>query len=154
MNVLNGDGCNNNVNLFTFSRRNKDKFSISNANVDRNHCQQDMSKRSSELVQNWTLSIVSHSYTSNKTVAKYRHNVLLGMLWHVSNNPRIGYARRVMRVKKDDLSLEGCRHGTDANMCKVSYMRVKSFRKIIRKGLLGNVRVFQVVVKEGSDGSG
>lgn len=133
VNAVKDEGCNTNLISSNFSRRNKDKFIICKANITVDYSLQHILEVSSKNVLNGIFSIWLHSYTSNWIGAKCRYNVLLDMPWKMTNTPCIDYVGRVVRVSENDLSVEGCQHDTDDNMCKVPNMSVKSFRKILRK---------------------
>ena len=70
------------------------------------HHSRDVSvEEASEVVLNGTLQIGSHTYITNfNFVAECRCDVLLGMPWHVANNPSIDYFERVVTVNGDAIN--------------------------------------------------
>ena len=76
-------------------------FDTIKTNVQVKHSQDMDTEDTSELILNGTLMLGSHEYTSNWLMASSRNDVLLGMPWHVANNPEIDYTNRVVKVGSD-----------------------------------------------------
>jgi len=87
--VLKDDGCNTNVVSHEFFQKNKSCFKWKHCNVEVRHSEADSVEKSSQVVLGATVRIGKHSYKSNWLVANCRYDVLLGMPWHVANNPNI-----------------------------------------------------------------
>ena len=137
--VLKDDGCNTNVVGIDFLRSQKEKVIIE-------HSQKGMKENSSQILLNGTLRLGAHTYTSNWGVANCRYDVLLGMPWHVANNPGNDYKRRVVTVEDDEIPVVQI---DDKTRVRVTNLGVKQFRKLLkRKKRQRNVEVFQVLIRD------
>ena len=143
--VLKDDGCNTNVISQRLLSRFRNRFQVMKSKTVVQHSRDGSREESSEVVINGTLRIESHTYTSNWVVADCRYDVLLGMPWHVANNPQIDYVKRVVKVHDGEFSLGTV--SSPRNGIAVTNMSVKSFRKLMKKPS-PKVQVFQVVLKK------
>lgn len=102
-------------------------------------------EEASELILETTIRIPTHNYHSNWVVASYRYNVLLGMPWHVVNNPKTDYLNRIVKVDDDVLPLVPKEKRKTSNVQLVN-IGVKKFRNLLkRKCARNDFEVFQVV---------
>ncbi len=82
--VLKEDGCNTNVVSGEFLKNKSESFKVLKRPVEVMHSEDNtLEKASAEL------RFGTHVYTSNWVVARCRYDVLLGLPWHVANNPKI-----------------------------------------------------------------
>ena len=86
-------------------------------------------ERTSQIVLNGALKIGNHLYKSNWVVSNCRYDVLLGMPWHVANNPLVNYVTRIVKV--GDVVLNPCSNDVqnDSGPVKISNLGVRKFRK-------------------------
>ena len=89
--MLKDDGCNTNLVSKEFLQRNRRLFKIIRTRTSTQHSMQGSGERASEMILSGKIQIGSHVYTSNFLVGSCRYDVLLGMPWHVANNPEIDY---------------------------------------------------------------
>ena len=148
--VLKDDGCSTNVISPRLLDRWRSQFQVKKSKTVVNHSREGSGEESSEVVLNGTLKFASHTYTSNWVVAECRYDALLGMPWHVANNPRIDYVNRVVQVREEEISVERKRPFVGQKRVTVSNMSVKGFRKLMKKPP-PNVQVFQVVLSKSED---
>ena len=74
-----------------------------------------------------------------------RYDVLLGMPWHVANNPEIDYTNRVVKVGSDVFPVY-FHEEKSVPRVDVTNLGIKSFRRMFkRKGNRNDFQVFQVV---------
>ena len=78
------------------------------------------------------VSIGSHVYRSNWTVADCRCDVLLGMPWNLENKPTVDYAVPSVSVEGVSLPLRGFAFDSERRI-KVTNIGVKSFRRLVGK---------------------
>ena len=89
--VLKDDGCNTNIMSYEFFNKNKMILKWRNCQVEIRHSKSGSKENSSIVVIGAVLKIGSHKYRSNWLVADCRYELLLGMPWHVFNNPVVNY---------------------------------------------------------------
>ena len=129
----------------SFVKRNKGLFDTVKTDVQVKYSQEGNTEDASELILNGTLKLGSHGYTSNWLVASSRYDVLLGMPWHVANNPEIDYSNRVVKVGSDVFPVD-FREEENVPRVEVTNLGVKSFRRMVkRKGNRNDFQVFQLV---------
>ena len=104
--VLKDDGCNTNVISQRLVNLNRQCFQLKRKKTVVRHSRDGWIEDSSHIVLHGTLKIGSHTYTSNRIVSDCRYDVLLGMPWHVANNPLIDYDQRIIRVGSDILPFQ------------------------------------------------
>ena len=139
--VLKDDGCNTNVVSRDFFRRNKKHLKFEECDVQVKHSNIDSIENSSTVILGATLKIGKHSYKSNWLVANCRYDVLLGMPWHVANNPHVDYNDRIIKIGKDEL-ITNSNYGDEVP--SVMNLSVKKFRSIMKKNS-ARINVFQLV---------
>lgn len=141
--VLKDDGCNTNVVSRNFFEKNKSSFKWKRCNVEVRHSKQDSVERSSEVIMGATLVIAEHSYKSNWLIANCRYDVLLGMPWHIANNPDINYKRRIVNIGSHSLSTH---LALPKQKVEVQNMSVKKFRELLSSRRNNNdTQIFQLV---------
>ena len=104
--VLKDDGCNTNVMSYEFFKKNKNILRWENCKVEVRHSKSGSIENSSIIVLGATLKIETHKYRSNWIVADCRYDLLLGMPWHVSNNPLINYQKRTIILGKEVIKVQ------------------------------------------------
>ena len=141
--VLKDDGCNTNVLSREFFEKNKNRLKWRECDVEVRHSKQDSVEKSSEVVIGATLIIEKHVYKSNWLVANCRYDVLLGIPWHVSNNPDTNYEHRTVKVGFHSL----CSYESSTkDKSEVFNMSVKKFRNLISsQNSNKSVQIFQLV---------
>lgn len=146
--MLKDDGCNTNLVSKEFLKRNRRLFKVISTITSIQHSMQGSGERASEMILSGTIQIGSHVYTSNFLVGSCRYDVLLGMPWHVANNPQIDYPNRRVLVGNEDLfgTLDS-EKSPEVDEIQVTNLSVKKFRQIIRKRS-ENVEVYQVITRE------
>lgn len=111
------------------------------------YSKEESDKKFSQVEVNGTLKIKTNNYTSSWVVADCRYDVLLGMLWHVANNPSIALVNLVVQVC-DEKILAGRKSLSVINKrVTVNNMSVKLFCSFLKKPF-SNVQVFQVFSKK------
>ena len=146
--MLKDDGCNTNLVSKEFLQRNRRLFKVIRTRTSIQHSMQGSGERASEMILNGTIKIGSHVYTSNFLVGSCRYDVLLGMPWHVANNPKIDYPnRRVLVGNKYLYGMIDSEDSPQVDDIKVTNLSVKRFRRMIRKRSK-NVEVYQVITRE------
>ena len=149
--VLKDDGCSTNVISRRFFGLHRRRFHVRKASVVVNHSKDKSSETSSHVVLNGTLKIGSHTYTSNWVLVDCRYDVLLGMPWHVANNPQIDYKKRIVKVNGDEILIDceesgGCGLVSEEKVT-VTNLGVKKFRQMLRKKSPDKFQVFQLVAR-------
>jgi len=146
--VLKDDGCNTNVVSKKIVDLNRQRFTVRKEKFVVQHSKDGENEEASKIILNGTLKIGSHTYTSNWVVSDTRYDVILGMPWHVANNPQIDYVERTIRVNEDTLSYEHPNEERGAKPVKVTNMGVKKFRRMLKRKSSEKYQVFQVVAKD------
>ena len=123
--ILKDDGCNTNVISHEFYKKNKELFKVVKRNIEVRHSEDKTVEQASEVILEGTIRIGTHVYTSNWVIARCRYDVILGMLWHVANNPEIDYSRMVVKVNSEDLPL-ACSGNRKIRKVQVMNLGVKS----------------------------
>lgn len=81
-------------------------------------------------------------------IANIRHEILLGVRWHVANSPEINYGNKTVIVK--DMKLR-YKHGIDerstASKREGTVMNVKTFHWILKEKLFSGFQILPVVHK-------
>lgn len=144
--VLKDDGCNTNVISQRILDLNRQCFRTKRKKVVVRHSRDGWTEVSSTVVVNGTLKIGSHTYTSNWVVMNTRYDVLLGMPWHVANNPEVNYPNRIVKVNEEILGLENPNEVPEKEVSTVTNVSVKKFRRLLRKKS-PKIEVFQVLTK-------
>ena len=150
--VLKDDGCNTNVISRRFFNKNKGKFQVKKSKITVQHSRDGSTEESSIMVIDGVLEIDNHKYVSNWIVAECRYDVLLGMPWHVANNPQIDYVSRIVRVGDENIYIDEKKkkeHCSRNDGVRIANMGIKQFRKMIRNGVPDGVQIFQVLLKDG-----
>ena len=143
--VLKDDGCNTNVVSREFFRKNRGLFNYDKCDVEVKHSDKNSNEKASKVILGATLRIGKHKYKSNWLVANCRYDVLLGMPWHVANNPSIDYKERIVTVGSDDIFSENSPICAE-NKVQVMNLGVKKFRKMLKSSSYGaELQVFQLV---------
>ena len=62
-----------------------------------------------------------------------RYDVLLGMPWHVANNPKVDYKRRIVKVNEEILSLADPEEEPEVGTTTITNISVKKFRRLLKK---------------------
>ncbi len=93
--VLKDDGCNTNVVSREFLKNNSELFEVFQRHVELMHSEDNTVETASEVLLGAELRIGTHVYSSNWVVESCRYDVLLGMPWHVANNPKIEYSKQI-----------------------------------------------------------
>jgi len=106
-------------------------------------------EKTTDVIMNGTVTIGSHSYTSNWVVSDCNNDVMLGMPWHVEMKPQVDYKGRTVTVNGDLLMPKALKNIPVARSTKVKVesMGVKKFRKLLRKGG-SDMEVYQLVARE------
>jgi hypothetical protein len=86
---LKDDGCNTNVVSKKFVQQNAGAFKTMCRNVTVNHSAEDKVEQAIHILLEGKLMIVNHEYVSNFVVANCRYDLLLGMPWHVAQDPKV-----------------------------------------------------------------
>lgn len=142
--VLKDDGCNTNVVSRQFVQNNRSLFEIVDKKVQVNHSKKGTKEDASEVILNGTLNLGNHTYTSHWVVADSRYDVLLGMPWHVANNPSIDYENRTVQIGDDAIPVDSTEE--DEPKVQVTNMSVKKFRRLMKKkSRSGDFQVYQVI---------
>lgn len=108
------------------------------------HSKKQLVKEASVLILKGTLRIGTHNYRSNWVVASRRYDVLLGMPWHVANNPKTDYRKRIVKVNENVLPLVSDEKRKTGEV-KVMNIGFKKFRKFIKEKARNYYEVFQIV---------
>ena len=141
--VLKDDGCNTNVVSHEFFQKNRKFFRWKSCNVEVKHSKSGSLENSTQVIQGATLKVGSHVYQSNWLVANCRYDILLGMPWHVSQNPSIDYEQRTVTVGTHELfPLKD----PEVRQREIMNISVKRFRRLARKNS-AKVNIFQLVPK-------
>ena len=133
--VLKDDGCNTNLVSKKFVEKNRNCFNIKKKKIPIHHSKKGSDEMACEYIANGTLMIGSHTYTSNWVVGDSRYDILLGMPWHVANNPEIDYVNRAINLEDKSIQLKNHLEDetADISAVKVTNIGVKKFRKLLRK---------------------
>ena len=146
--VLKDDGCNTNVVSKAFFNKNRKLFKWRRDDIEVWHSKSKSLENSTEVIQGATLRIGKHSYKSNWVVASCRYDVLLGMPWHVANNPSIDYKKRTVKVASNELLSRKKGHKPK---CQVLNLDVKKFRRYLKKNPRNStVQIYQVMQVDGT----
>lgn len=148
--VLKDDGCNTNVISQRLYDLNRQCFRSKRKKVVVRHSRDGWTEVSSKIVLNGTLTIGAHTYTSNWVVMNTRYDVLLGMPWHVANNPEVDYPNRIVKVNEEILNLSDDPEKTNVNETSttITNLSVKKFRRMLRKSKSPVLEVYQVMLNE------
>jgi Retroviral aspartyl protease len=142
--ILKDDGCNTNVISRTFVKKYKNLFHVVNKKMIVNHSCEGQSEEVTQVVLNGNLTLGNHLYISNFVVASCRYDILLGMPWHVTHEPKISYAARVVRVADKCVPVQR-EEQVDAE-AKIENLNVTSFRKLLKRRNNKNYfKVYQVI---------
>jgi hypothetical protein len=68
-------------------------------NVMVKHSADDRVEQATQVLLDGMLKFGNHEYLSNFDVANCCYDVLLGMKWHVANDPNVSYPARVVQLK-------------------------------------------------------
>jgi hypothetical protein len=85
--ILKDDGCNIIVVLKKFVQKNAGAFKTMCRNVTVNHSAEDKVEQATQVLLEGKLKMGNHEYVSNFVVANCRYDILLGMPWHVAQDP-------------------------------------------------------------------
>jgi hypothetical protein len=141
--VLKDDGCNTDVMSYEFFKRYKKLLRWKSCEVEVRHSKSGLSENSSTVVLGATLNIRNHKYISNWLVADCRYDLLLGMPWHVSNNPVVNYQKRFIKIGNGIINVprEKRKLSTEA-----MNMSVNEFRRLVnQKRNDPEVQIFKAV---------
>ena len=128
--ILKDDGCNTNVVSRSFYEKHKEKFpSTEETDLIIQHSSQKATEKGKVILKDVCVSVGPHTYRSNFVVADCRYDVLLGMPWHVENEPTVNYKEKT--VKLSDCLLAATEEPDIA--VKVQSISVKKFRRLYRK---------------------
>ena len=133
--ILKDDGCNTNIVSIEFFEANMHSFKWIPCKTKVNHSNKESNETATKLILGATLQIGDHSYRSNWLVANCRYDVLLGMPWHVENNPLVDYNKKTFSLQP-----------------KIGNIGLKSFRKKVSRSSQ-NAEVFNLVLCDGQTGS-
>jgi hypothetical protein len=87
---------------------------------------------------------VTHNNTSNFVVASCRHDIPLGIPWHVTHEPMVSYDARVVRVADKCVPVQ--REEKVDTEAKIENWNVTSFRKLLRRRKNKNdFKIYQVI---------
>lgn len=142
--ILKDDGCNTNVISKRFVRENRKKLKFKEIRTMISHSKEGLDEISRECVFNATVRIGSHCYTSNWIVGDCRYDLLLGMPWHVTCQPKVDYKNREIYV--GDEKIRSPIRNDDEGI-SVTSIGVKEFRKKIRKGG-AHLQLFQLRIRK------
>ncbi|MEM7375745.1 MAG: retropepsin-like aspartic protease [Bacteroidota bacterium] len=143
--VLKDDGCNTNIVSQKVVKRNRQLFRIRKKKLVVQHSKYGSEETTCEVIVNGTLKIGDHKYTSNWTVSDCRYDVMLGMPWHVENNPGVNYRERTVKLDDEVLLANGCVTRRNGAQMKLSSLGVKQFRKMLRNPQPNKFEVFQLI---------
>ena len=145
--MLKDDGCNTNIVSKEFLMKSRSLFKIVKTDTSIHHSKKGSGERANEMILNGTIMIGSHTYTSNFLVGSSRYDVLLGMPWHVANNPKIDYYNH--RVLIGNECIHGKLNSKDSidDKIEVTNLSVKKFRRLMRKPS-NSVEVYQMIIRE------
>lgn len=101
-------------------------------------------------IVNGTLTIGNYTYKSSGVVAYSRYGVLLGMPWHVFNNPNVYFDKRVVQV--DELKLLGELYDEEYTPLEVTNLIVKNFLHMLSKSPSDSYKIYQLVCSNGVKG--
>lgn len=146
--VLKDDGCNTNVVSNRFVERNRHCLTLVKRRCMVKHSQKGSDEVSTEAVLDGTLKIGGHTYKSNWVVSNCRYDVLLGMPWHVSYNPKVDYCGRQVRVKDTLISGKHVEFDSETPAVKMTNLGVKKFRQMLRRKSPSHFQVFQVIAND------
>jgi hypothetical protein len=128
--ILKDDGCNTNVVSKKFVQKNAGAFKTMCRNVTVNHSAEDKVEQATQVLLEGNFKMGNHEYVSNFVVANCRYDVLLGMQWHVAQDPKVSYSAREVHVK--DVKIPVDTGDSLGSKTKVQSMSVKSFRRDLR----------------------
>jgi hypothetical protein len=113
-------------------------------NVTVNHSAEDKVEQATHVLLEGILKMRNHEYVSDFVVANCRYDVLLGMPWHVAQDPKVSYSEREVHVKDGKIPVDmGYSLGSKP---KVQSMSVKSFRRDLRTmNTRNDIKVFKLV---------
>ena len=142
--ILKDDGCNTNVVSAEFYKKHRHVFKWKTCDAEVMHSNSNSVEKASKILIGATLTIGGHIYKSNWLVANCRYDVLLGMPWHVSSNPKMDYENRELFVGNKRLNIQSQKRD---EMIAVLNLSVKKFRRTLRKKS-NKVQIYQLVSKE------
>ena len=146
--ILKDDGCNTNVMSYEFFNRYKKILRWKNCEVEVRHSKSGSCENSSIVILGATLKIGTHKYRSNWLVADCRYDLLLGMPWHVSNNPLINYQKRFIKLRNGNIRVP---FKDSSRSTKIMNMSVKKFRRILnQRRYEPEIEIFKVVPNDKS----
>jgi Retroviral aspartyl protease len=142
--ILKDDGCNTNVVSRAFVKKHKNLFNVVNKKMIVNHSCEGLNEEVSQVVLNGNLTLGNHRYTSNFVVASCQYDILLGMPWHVTHEPKVSYAARVLRVADKCVPVQ--REEQVDTEAKIENLSVTSFRKLLKRRKHKNdLKIYQVI---------
>lgn len=110
-------------------KENRRLLNIKPTSFEIRHSSKEYVEEGHQLVINAELQLGEHSYVSNWVVSDCRYDVLLGMPWHIKNNPKTDYENRTVSVGNTSLpTLHNPEDGV-----KIQNLGVKKFRSLLRK---------------------
>lgn len=104
--ILKDDGCTTNVISQDFVTRNLGKIQVEPSTFEIYHSKKEVYEPAFGKVLQATVKIGQYSYTSNWVVASCNYDIILGMPWHRSCNPKVDYQNRELIVNKFKLPVE------------------------------------------------
>lgn len=143
--VLKDDGCNTNVISRTFLNRNKALFTLGASAVTISHSRKDSQETIDNFIINTTVTIGSHEYIGNWTVADCWYDVLLGMPWHKEVRPEVDYKKQTVTIDEEVLTAVPANRDSPVT---ITNLKVKKFRSMLRKkGQRDDFVVYQLIEK-------
>lgn len=128
--ILKDDGCNANVASKSFFEKHKEIFdSTEDANAIMHHSDQSIEEKGALMLKEACIQIGGHTRRSNFAVADCRHDALLGMPWHVENEPSANYKDQAVTIGECILRASD---NTDP-VAEIQNISVKKFRRMCRK---------------------
>jgi hypothetical protein len=150
--ILKDAGCNTNVLSTKFVQRNAEAFKTVRGNVTVNHSAEDRVQQATQVVLDGILEVGNHKYRYNFVVANCRHDVLLGMSWHVARDHNVSYPAREVQLK-NGLILMSYKRRKTAEVAKVHNTSIKSVRRELRKmqTMRNDIKSFQLIEVSNAD---
>lgn len=127
--ILKDDGCNTNVISKSFLNRYRNLFQTKKASFTINHSNKGSVEEANEILVDEEIQIGNHQYKTSWIVANCRYDVMLGMPWHVENNPRVDYDSGKIWVGNTELPSAR----EFAHVIQVQNIGVKKFRSLLKK---------------------
>jgi hypothetical protein len=138
--IVKDDGYNNNVVSKQFVQKNAGAFKKMCRNVTVNHSAENKVEQATQVLLKGKLKIWKHEFVSNFFVVNFCYDALLGVPWHVAQDPKVSYSAREVHLKEEKMPVYSKEYSS--SKMKVQSMSVKSFRRDLRT--MNNQNEFEV----------